>query len=68
MMIRMLQVMTILLAVAFGAPGCLFSLQKDEPYQNPPRDGEHREYWAHELSVPEQNPPSAKQSVEARYH
>ncbi len=68
MMIRMLQVMTILLALAFGAQGCLFSLHKDEFYQNPPRDGEHREYWAHALSIPQQNLPSAKQSVEARYH
>ena len=39
MMIRMLQVMTILLAIAFGAQGCLFSLLKDEFYQNPPEMG-----------------------------
>jgi hypothetical protein len=68
MMIRMLQVITILLALAFAAQGCLFPLHKDEPYQIPPRDGEHREYWAHAFSIPQQNPPSAKQSVEARYH
>ena len=68
MMIRILRVLMILSALALAAQGCLFSLHKDEPYQIPPRDGEHREYWAHGLSIMQQDPPSAKQSVEARSH